>query len=369
MAQGPSASSPKAAAGVSSISLRKKQLSHRFVINDAKFLLDMKGSDGLRSPNFHSDAPHKSLSGNKQQQITLWHLYVVKTRSSMINVGLYQGSREAVGKGAKVSEDALAIWLTDCTIHFINSETGEAMCTSVSGSRYECIICNESPGLYHSMPMIYYADIDKYLCHGTLTVQFEGTLFCLTDPIESLSEQKPLEGKLNMLAGNKSLFEDKLFADVTIKCGDAEFKAHKAILASQSPVFKKMLESDMKEQRTNVIEISDVDQAVISDMLAYIYTGSAPNLDTLVKELLNVADKYELSQLLAICEYNLKSEMCVDNVIELLILADMHNSSYLKKACLSYIYHNSAAVHSSSQWKELKKNYASLLVECLEYSP
>ena len=106
-----------------------------------------------------------------------------------------------------------------------------------------------------------YADINKFLYRGALTIQVEATLLCLTEPTECTHQRKPLEN--NVLAGNKSLFEDKLLSDVMIKCGDAEFKAHKAILASQSPVFKKMLESDMKEQRTNVIEISDVDQAVI----------------------------------------------------------------------------------------------------------
>ena len=112
----------------------------------------------------------------------------------------------------------------------------------------------------------------------------------------------------------------------------------------------------MKEQRTNVIEISDVDQAVISDMLAYIYTGSAPNLDTLARELLNVATKYELSGLFTICERELKLKMIVTNVIELLQLADMLDSSYLKKACLDYISFNSGAIRSSEEWKRLKES-------------
>ena len=369
MSQVQSAYSPKAV-GVSSISLPKRRLSHRYVINDAKLLLEMTERDGLRSPNFSFDPLQRSLS--VKQQITLWHLRVQKS-SSLVYIYLYQGSREAVGKSAEATgEDAPTIWITDFTIHIINPESEETMYTSTSDSRYKRVICNESPGSCHNFS-IRYADIDTYLCHGTLTVQFEATLFCLTDPVESVNEQRrQMEDKLNILAGSKSLFEDKLLSDVTIKRGDAEFKAHKAILASQSPVFKKMLESDMKEQRTNVIEISDVDQAVISDMLAYLYTGSAPHMDTLVKELFDVADRYELSQLFAMCEDKLLLEMSVENAMELLILADMHNSSYLKKACLNYIYCNSASVRSTSQWKELKKNcdrHAALLVEALEYIP
>ena len=247
-------------------------------------------------------------------------------------------------------------------------ENGDVLYKALKGDTVRKI-CNESPGecIYGCFS---YSKLDQYTRSGTLVIQVDATIICLTDCTESIHERpQPLED--NVLAGVKSLLTNTHFADVTIKCPNAEFKAHKAILASQSPVFKKMLESDMKEQRTNVIEISDVDQAVISDMLAYFYTGSAPHIDTLDKELLDVADKYELSQLFAMCENHLKSwsEMNVTNVIELLILADMHHASYLKEACLNYIYHNSAAVHSTSQWKELKNSaHVSLLVESLEYT-
>ena len=81
---------------------------------------------------------------------------------------------------------------------------------------------------------------------------------------------------------------------------------HKAVLASQSPVFRRMLESDMKEQRT---EIPDVDPVVMSDLLTYLYTGIAPNMDALTNKLLEVANKYALSQLFEICENKLKSEL------------------------------------------------------------
>ena len=309
-------------------------------------------------------------------------------------ISLYQGSREAVLTSttpaagpnrprvrsshqpvlvqSSIAEECSRILITDCNFRIINSETGEAMFTkaSQSPSSLERKICNESPGSCGSISFDC-ANINKYLCHGTLTIQVDATILCYTDPVESVHQEqrKPLED--NVLAGVKCLFEDKLLSDVTIKCEDAEFKAHKAILASQSPIFMRMLESDMKEQRTNVIEVSDVDQAVISDMLAYLYTGSAPHMDTLVKELLNVANKYELSQLFTMCEDKLKAEIAVANVIGLLILADMHSASYLKKACLNYIRHNSAAVRSSSQWEELRKNsdrHSSLLVEIMDYT-
>ena len=321
----------------------------------------------MRSPNFTVVLPKKTESGDQQEQTTLWFLEVYKD-SENFRMNLYQGSREAMGKNVAGSvENASKILISDCTFQFVNLETGEILYKCSKGV-HKRTVCNESPGACRS-DAFSYSNIDKYLHNGCLAIQVDATLLCLTDPTESICElRKPLED--NVLAGIKGLFTDTSFADVTIKCTNAEIKAHKVILASQSPVFKRMFESDMKEKETSVVEIPNVDHRMISDMLAYLYTGSAPNLDTYVKKLFDLADKYELPQLFAMCENHLKSEMNVTNVIEFLVLADMHHASYLKEACLNYIYHNSAAVHSTSQWKELKKNsdHVSLLVESLEYT-
>ena len=45
----------------------------------------------------------------------------------------------------------------------------------------------------------------------------------------------------------------------------------------------------MKEKQEGVITISDIDTEVLSEMLTFIYTGSAPNVNVWAKEL---ADKY-----------------------------------------------------------------------------
>ena len=360
--------SPKsvlAPAGLSTTSLPRRLLSHRWVITDAKVFLEKNEGNYLKSPNFTLVLPKKAENGDTQQQTTLWFLAVMKN-GNYFHMYLYQGSREAYGKSAQAGENASTILVSDCTFKLVNLETGKALYECKS-SECQRIVCNESPGSCAG-DNFSYSSIDQYLHNGCLALQVDATILCLTDPTESIHEQRnPLEN--NVLAGIKSLLTDTSFADVTIKCANAEFKAHKAVLTSQSPVFKKMLESDIKEKETSVIEIPNVDRAVISDMLKYFYTGSAPNLDEHVEVLFDLADKYELSQLYATCEDQLKSKMNVTNVIDFLILADMHRAKYLKDACLNYIYHNSAAVHSTSEWKELRKNsdHVSLLVESLEY--
>ena len=69
-------------------------------------------------------------------------------------------------------------------------------------------------------------------------------------------------------------------------CRDESFDAHKAILASQSPVLRKMFEVEMKEKHSNVIEIVDLDPSVVSDLLSFLYTGTVPNMKENAEELL-----------------------------------------------------------------------------------
>ena len=57
------------------------------------------------------------------------------------------------------------------------------------------------------------------------------------------------------------------------------YNCHKNILASRSPVFKSMLEVNMKEKASGNIEIENMESAVLEDLLEYIYSGVAPNIE------------------------------------------------------------------------------------------
>ena len=164
------------------------------------------------------------------------------------------------------------------------------------------------------------------------------------------------------------MHEEKCFADIVIKCGDQEFKAHKAILASQSPVFNRMLETDMKERRENIIKMDCIDPNVVTNLLTYLYTGTAPNLNILARDLLDIATEYELPGLAVMCENELITNLCVSNSLEMVQLADTYETLKLKKACMTMIKRNSAELFKSETWIDFKTNSdKKLLCELLEF--
>jgi speckle-type POZ protein len=131
------------------------------------------------------------------------------------------------------------------------------------------------------------------------------------------------ECKLSEDLGN--LFDNEKFSDVTLSVGGREYQAHKAILAgrcrhcnpswkgklkcdfffissfrfsqtARSPVFAAMFEHEMEERKQNRVAITDVDHEVLREMLRFIYTGKAPNLEKMADDLLAAADKVSFDQ-------------------------------------------------------------------------
>ena len=128
-----------------------------------------------------------------------------------------------------------------------------------------------------------------------------------------------------------SLFENSQFADVQLYCGGREFQCHKAILAARSQVFQAMFSHDMEEKKNCRVEVKDVEPEVMAELLRFIYTGkTAANLESMAADLLAAADKYALERLKVMCEEALCNGLTVENVCDVLKIADLHSAEQLK---------------------------------------
>lgn len=68
------------------------------------------------------------------------------------------------------------------------------------------------------------------------------------------------------------LWKSGNLADVTIKCCGSTFKAHSAILVSQSGFFARALNGSFREAKSRCIDVSNYDPIVIKAVLQFIYT-------------------------------------------------------------------------------------------------
>ncbi|XP_074099277.1 speckle-type POZ protein-like B [Cotesia typhae] len=88
------------------------------------------------------------------------------------------------------------------------------------------------------------ASCDEFLPNNMLSIGIELTIF--DGPINSVDELASIS-KRTIVNYLKKLFDNKESSDITLVVGDQEFKAHKAILVSRSPVFCKWLLNSPKE--------------------------------------------------------------------------------------------------------------------------
>lgn len=153
----------------------------------------------------------------------------------------------------------------------------------------------------------------------------------------------------------KPFVNNQSFSDVVLKIDDCEFLAHKIILASVSSVFRKMFSDQVKKGLPNVVILKETNPDDFKELLDYIYTGKVENLNEAVFGLYDLANKYDVSDLRKICEDHLNNSLSVDNVINVLQLADRQNSVKLKNECMEFIDRHFDSVQMTEPFKALNR--------------
>ncbi|XP_078150670.1 BTB/POZ and MATH domain-containing protein 2-like [Carex rostrata] len=131
-------------------------------------------------------------------------------------------------------------------------------------------------------------------------------------------------------------------ADINFEVDGRSFPAHRSVVAASSPVFRAQLSGLMKEAKEKSIKITDIKAPAFEALLLYIYTDNLPETKMLTdtgmaQHLLVAADQFALDKLRISCEKKLCEGLKVSNVCTVLSLADQHNLSTLKGACLQYL--------------------------------
>ena len=206
-------------------------------------------------------------------------------------------------------------------------------------------------------------------------------ILCEVDIVEDTGNKSDRKSSAEVPNSNIELgrlLESSEFSDVDLLVEggqDIGLRAHKSVLASSSPVFRAMFEIDMEERKLSLVKIHDIQYEVLKEMLRYIYTGKARNLDKMADRLLCAADKYAIAGLKQMCELALASNLCLANCIEILVLADLHSADLLMKLAISFIKSRVFDVIETPEWNEVIETHPHLVAETihmlasLQYTP
>lgn len=163
-----------------------------------------------------------------------------------------------------------------------------------------------------------------------------------------------------------NIFHNGQFTDCTIVCEGREFKCHQNILAGRSSVFDAMFSHDMEERRRGNVDILDLDSDTVHDMIIYIYSGKVGKLEGKATGLLSAAEKYDLKELKQMCEESLCTKIDTDNVLDMLVLSDLHGASSVRALALKFIVENGKEIVAQNGWREKLKMYPEIMADMFE---
>jgi len=164
------------------------------------------------------------------------------------------------------------------------------------------------------------------------------------------------------------LLETSTLTDVTIKCENKILECHKAILSARSNVFRAMFQHDMRETKNNEIIISDLDFTTVKDMVKFIYSGRLVDIAEKSDLLLSAADKYDIKDLKDICCQCLSANLNAEQIVDILVLSDLHKATELKNTAIQFLLCHKEEVFAQPDWKNKLKGHPDLLLEVLESS-
>ncbi|XP_071162215.1 kelch-like protein 21 isoform X2 [Mytilus edulis] len=123
------------------------------------------------------------------------------------------------------------------------------------------------------------------------------------------------------------------FCDVTLMVGDIEVKAHWNVLVS-CPYFQSLYDSGMDEKVSGKVILHIGKLAAIRSAIAFLYVGTVEISYENVRDLLEVAEYFQISDLKQACrDYLFSVEVTVDNCVQICLLCsqydlDIYNKTY-----------------------------------------
>ena len=150
--------------------------------------------------------------------------------------------------------------------------------------------------------------------------------------------------------------EKDYLCDITLVAKDGkEFKAHRNVLSAASPLFVKLLQSDMKEKKEGVARFEEISAPILEGVLEFVYTGSVDiNDEQNAKDLIIAADYLLLECLKTFSGRFLEQRLTSSNCISTFHFAEKYKCAELVSNSKKFVHDNFASVAKSDEFLNLE---------------
>ena len=116
---------------------------------------------------------------------------------------------------------------------------------------------------------------------------------------------------------------------------------------------------NFKEENENSSEMVDFDKETVENFLEYIYDKGNLDLDDFTPQLLLIAEKYNVKELLEECEQALRRLLDSENVFEILKVAFLVNQNFLMETIREFLFENPSNFFRN-EWTQLVNAHPTL---------
>ena len=158
--------------------------------------------------------------------------------------------------------------------------------------------------------------------------------------------------------------------DVTLVVRDGELRAYGKVLSEASPFFEKLLNTDMKESKEEVVRLEIFTDSVMRNTLEFIYTGNVQILDEDdARDLVVIADYLLLKNLKTPARQTLLKELNTSNCTSIFHLADEYHCDELlcKTKYLSLQISEHYSLRSVKMFCKCPKRNLQFLFQAMSY--
>ena len=160
------------------------------------------------------------------------------------------------------------------------------------------------------------------------------------------------------------LYSDKECVDLKILSDGKTFVCHKNVLSCQSEVFKTMIKNkSLIEKDTGMMEIEElaINFDTMEQFLYFLYHERVKDSEKINIELLMLADKYNVNDLVEECSKYFESNLSLENALDVLVSAEITNQRNLFGAASRFVCKNIGILKKSSAYQDLLKNNPTML--------
>ena len=116
---------------------------------------------------------------------------------------------------------------------------------------------------------------------------------------------------------------------------------------------------NFKEENENSSEMVDFDKETVENFLEYLYDKGNLDLEDFTPQLLLIAEKYNVKELLAECEQALRRSLDSENVFEILKVAFLVNQNFLMETIREFLFENPSNFFRN-EWTQLVNAHPTL---------